>query len=391
MNNGLEVALVSSEYPPLSIGGVSAVCYELSVSLAKNGVSTTVFTAGNRSITVERVNKYLKVVRFPVTSVPPRHFWFQVQNISPLLRMLGKFDIIHDIDTQAALLAYFRNRQKPFVTHVHGCKHCEAKAFLKSPFSSWTPGDFAYFALETPLNEFLTNTCMSNSDYLIVCNASRVEEMKRRNPKLDFSKISVIYNGIDFDRIDPENIGAKEKEGAILYYGRLYYNKGIVQLVNAIALVRKEFPNLRLDICGKGPLENKLRLLVKKLKLTENVQIHGYTKYPDLVEKIRSASVITLPSLYEGQPVAALEAMAHKKPVIMYDFPFSREFIKDWHDGMLARPRDVEDLAKRIGMALSDKTLREKLSQNAYERVKKNHNWATLIHKYIDLYSKLKG
>jgi 1,4-alpha-glucan branching enzyme len=99
--------------------------------------------------------------------------------------------------------------------------------------------------------------------------------------------------------------------------------------------------------------------------------------------------VIALPSLYEGQPMAALEAMAYKKPVIMYDFPFAREYITDWHNGLLAKGGDVEDLAVRIRVALLDKKLRLNLGQNAYERVRKDHNWGTLVHKYINLYSSL--
>ncbi len=137
-------------------------------------------------------------------------------------------------------------------------------------------------------------------------------------------------------------------------------------------------------------MENKLRSLVKKLGLEKNVYVHGYTKYADLVEKIKSASVIALPSLYKGQPVAALEAMAHRKPVVMYDFPFAREYISDWKDGLIAKGWDVPDLAHRIEAALSDKKLRLKLSENAYARVKRNHNWDMLVNDYINLYGNLR-
>jgi glycosyltransferase involved in cell wall biosynthesis len=87
--------------------------------------------------------------------------------------------------------------------------------------------------------------------------------------------------------------------------------------------------------------------------------------------------------------MAALEAMAYGKTVIMYDYPFAREFITDWNDGLLARGGDVKDLAKRISLALSDKKLRLKLGQNAYERVRRDHDWAVLVDKYITLYRDL--
>lgn len=390
MSDNLKVALVSPEYPPSSIGGISSVCYDLSLNLSKRGVSTTVFCGKSSRITIGKVNDYLRVVRLPLLPLPPRHLWFQIQNISPLLVMFKEFDVIHNLDTRMAFLAYFsKNLHKPFITHVHGCGHCETRVFLKSPVSSWALGDFVYTVLEYPLNEYLTNTCFHNSDQFVVCSTARLEEMKRRNPELDYSKVSVIYNGIDFERIDPENVGAQEKEFSVLYWGRLYLNKGLIQLVKAMALVKKDYPAVRLDVCGEGPLEATLRSLVSKLGLKDNVHIHGYTKNTDLVEKIRTASVIALPSLYEGQPMAALEAMAHRKVVVMYDFPFAREYVTDWHNGLLAKGWDFEDLAGRICAALSDKKLRLKLGQNAYERIKKNHNWDLLVNKYIDLYTSL--
>jgi glycosyltransferase involved in cell wall biosynthesis len=304
--------------------------------------------------------------------------------------LLKGFDVIHSVDTRAAFLAYFRkNLRKPFITHVHGCGHCETKVFLKSPVSYWSLGDFVYTVLEYPMNEYLTSTCLHHSDHVVVCSTARLDEMKRRNPELDYTKVSVIYNGIDFDRISPENVAVEEKDCLVLFWGRLYYNKGIMQLVRAMALVKKDYPTVLLDVCGKGPLEAKIRALTSKLGLKDNVHIHGYVSTKDLILKIKAASVVALPSLYEGQPVAVLEAMAYKKPVIMYDFPFAREYVTDWHNGLIAKGGDVKDLADRINVSLSDKKLRLKLGQNAYERVRKDHNWDILVQEYIKLYSSL--
>lgn len=391
LSGNLNVALVSSEYPPSSLGGVSAVCYDLAMSLSKKGVSTTVFCGKSDKIAVERVNNCLRVMRMPIIGLPPRHLWFPVQNLSPLLRLLKEFDVVHNIDTRAAgVLTHFRkNLHKPLLTHVHGCGHCETKVFLKSPISYWSVGEFVYTVLEYPINEYLTSMSLHHSDHIVVCSTARLDEMKRRNPELDYSKVSVIYNGIDFSRLHHENVVAEERDCSVLFWGRLYYNKGIMQLIRALALVKKDFPKVSLDVCGKGHLEAKINALTNKLGLEDNVHIQGYVSNEFLNEKIRTASVVALPSLYEGQPVAVLEAMAYRKPVIMYDFPFAREYVTDWHNGLIARGGDVEDLAERLRTALSDKRLRQKLGQNAYENIRINHNWDTLVYKYINLYSSL--
>lgn len=393
LTDRLKVALVSPEFPPSSgVGGISTVAKDLAVNLSRKDISTSVFCGESERISIERINSNLQVIRMPLSffGLPPRHLWFQTRNLGPLLKLLKGFDIIHNIDPREAFLVYFgRKLRKPFVTHVHGSNYGETKVFLKSPFNTWTLGDFVYEILEYPMNEFLTDICLRNSDHLVVCSTNRVEEMKRRNRELDFDKVSVIQNGIDFSKIDSTTLPIEEKECAVLYWGRLYYNKGIVQLIKAISLVKKHFSAVHLDVCGKGPLEAKLRSLVSRLDLESNVHIHGYTKSKDLAEKIRKASVVVLPSLYEGQPVAALEAMAYKKAVVMYDFPFAREYITDLQNGMIAKGGDIGDLAERIRIALSDKGLRLKLGQNAYERVRKDHNWDTLVFKYINLYNSL--
>jgi glycosyltransferase involved in cell wall biosynthesis len=130
-------------------------------------------------------------------------------------------------------------------------------------------------------------------------------------------------------------------------------------------------------------------MLSRKLGLENNVHIHGSLSKEDLVRKIRTANVAVLPSLYEGQPIAVLEAMAYKKTVIVYDFPFAHEYVTDGYNGLIAAAKNVEDLAAKICTALSDRKLRLKRGLNAYEDVRKNHNWDTLIQKYIDLYRSL--
>ena len=389
MGTSLKIALVSAEYPPNSLGGVSAVCRDLAANLSKNNVSVTVFCGRSRKITVEQQNPSLRVVRMPILNVPPMHFWFPIQNYSSLMTMLKDFDVVHAIDTKTAgILSYHKRRfRKPLVTHVHGCVHCETSVFLKSPVSSWSLGELVYAVFEYPMNDYLVSESLHRSDKLVVCSKARVEEMKRRNPEVDFSKVTVIYNGINSDQFRYEpNDSAAEKDGSVLFWGRLFYNKGIIQLVKAMALVKEEIPHATLDVCGRGPLEEKIRALINELDLKNNVYLHGYVSNDFLKEKIRTTSIVALPSLYEGQPVAALEAMAQRKTLVMYDFPFAREYISDWHNGLIAKAWNVEDLAKRICVALSDKNLRSKLSANAFEQIRKNHDWDKLIDQYIALY-----
>ena len=78
---------------------------------------------------------------------------------------------------------------------------------------------------------------------------------------------------------------------------------------------------------------------------------------------------------------------AREKPVVVFDYPFSRELIKDMYNGILVRPNDVDELYKKICLLLSENHLRKKLGANTYDYVKKRHNWDILARAGADAYN----
>ena len=391
MDADVKIALISQEFPPFTIGGISAICYDLAYSLSKRRISTTVFCGKSNKMSIEKLNKYLKVIRLPLLDLPPRHIWFQLQNFNSLLKLLKDYTILHGVDTKSStIFAYFAKKmRKPFVTHLQGCPYSEMKAFLNSPISYRAMGDYIYYVVESPMNSFLTRLSLTQSERIVSCSYTTLNEAKRKYPHLDYTKASVIYNGINFDKFNSGSSNPEEERCSVMFYGRLFYIKGIIHLIKAIAVVKQKFPNVELEIYGKGPLEPKIRSFIQKLKLANNVFIHGYIPQRELIDKIRSSSVVVLPSFYEAQSMSVLEAMTCGKAVVAFDLPFSREFIRNFGNGLLAKAGDVEDLADKISVLLSNKKLRRALGQNAHKYVKKNHNWEILVEEYIEMYNKM--
>ena len=81
-----------------------------------------------------------------------------------------------------------------------------------------------------------------------------------------------------------------------------------------------------------------------------------------------------------------LEAMAFKKPLVVFDYPFSREIITDMVNGVLAKQVDVKDLTDKIRILIENENLRIMLGENANKYVRRRHNWNTLVDEYIRLY-----
>jgi len=292
--------------------------------------------------------------------------------------------------------AYLKRRLcKPLVTSVHGVMFQDLKVFANSPISSWTIGDFGFNVLEYPIYHFLDGMTLRNSDHVIACSFSVFEETKRVYGDFCSRTSSVIYNGINFDKINgyikhkrPNSLEDRNSP-TVVYCGRLFWRKGVIYLLSAFTNLQKDFPDIKLEVFGDGPLMSKMKKKVSNSSLKENVHLHGHVPYARLINEIKEADIVVLPSLYEAQPIAALEAMALKKPVVVFDLPFAREYITNMRTGVLAKAEDTKDLSNSMRMLLLDRKLRVKLGRNAYEYVRKNHNWDTLVEKYIEIYETL--
>jgi len=383
----VRVALISHEG-----GGISSVCRGLANSLVKKGVDVTIFTdlQGITKPKIEELNDLLRIVYLPSFYVPPRSTWFQFRNLSFIMKFLKEQNIIHGVSPDASFLFSFLKRKldKPFIVTIHGCPRAIQRVFLQAPISCWTLGDFSNHMLKFPLDDFITKRCLFNANHTVVCSFSALNDLKKFYKNLDANKISVIYNGIDFDEIKDFQYSKKNtnEDFTIIYAGRLFWTKGVMWLLEAFKILSKNFRNVKLKIFGAGPLEKEIRKFICYAGLKDRVNICYRIPHNELIMELMKADIAVLPSLYEAQSMFVLEAMACKKPVILFDVPFAQELVSHMDSAILAKACDVKDLYKKIEMFLLDRKLRVKYGNSAYRYVRRYHNWDTLVDKYIQVY-----
>lgn len=390
----MKVALISHEFPPFFFGGVGSYCYDLAHNLAKTGAHVTVFTGRSKEIETEKMNDFLEVIRFPYFDFPPRAVWFQIKNFRLLSKLLNNYDIIHVVDMQSGVLPIYiaKKLKKPVVASIHTVPPIYLlKNSVCSPLRALSWGDIGLAFLEYPIRSFATQFCLVNSTHIISCGLFALEKMKTYLG-LDIHKTSVIYNGISLDEIENclSSFDKKVENGSkIVFVGRLFYLKGLIHLIRALASLKNDLKHFNVEIFGEGPLKSKVEKQVSRLGLNNEVHLRGFLNDRfRLLKEINEARVVVLPSLLEvGPSISALEGMACKKPIIAFDTPFTREFIVNMHNGLLAKPYDVNDFAEKLYSLLTDAKLCTKLGQNAHEYVKQNHNWSTLVKRYIEIYS----
>jgi glycosyltransferase involved in cell wall biosynthesis len=169
--------------------------------------------------------------------------------------------------------------------------------------------------------------------------------------------------------------------------GRLVELKGIEYLLRAAAALRSEFPALRVEIAGSGPQREKLEEAVAHAGLEGQVKFLGWID--DLTSLLSRWDVFVMPSLEEGFPIAALDAMAAGLPVVATSVGGVPELIEDGKTGCLVPPRDAEALASRIRTLLCNPELRASMGAAGFARMRDHFSAAQMTANFARLYDEL--
>ncbi len=169
--------------------------------------------------------------------------------------------------------------------------------------------------------------------------------------------------------------------------GRLVELKGIEYLLRAVATLRHEFPNLRLEIAGTGPLREKLESVASQAGLEDRVKFLGWID--DIQSVLSRWDIFVMPSLEEGFPIAALDAMAAGLPVIAARVGGVPELIEDGITGWLVPSRDIKTLVSRLRALLSDPELRASMGAAGHARIRDHFSIAQMTRKFAQLYDEL--
>jgi glycosyltransferase involved in cell wall biosynthesis len=197
-----------------------------------------------------------------------------------------------------------------------------------------------------------------NSDALVYPTEFAREKSPKMDPKL---KYEVISNGVDtstFKPTDPapffKEFGLSREHKYIAFVGRLHPEKSIDTLIMATPEIIKKQPNVRVLIVGDGQQRKELGALVRKMHLKKEVLFLGKVSGEHLVLAYNACDIFCLPSLAELEGMVVLEAMACGAPILIADAENSASKYFVDNNGMLFKPQDPGDCAKKALAMLSD-------------------------------------
>jgi 2-polyprenyl-3-methyl-5-hydroxy-6-metoxy-1,4-benzoquinol methylase len=166
--------------------------------------------------------------------------------------------------------------------------------------------------------------------------------------------------------------GRLENEHVTLgFIGRLAPQKNLGTLLKAFATAETTLQRrLKLVIVGDGPEKSFLMHEAERLGLSGEIVFAGTVTSNRKAELLNGFDIFVLPSLYEGSPIALLEAMASGKAIISSDIPSVRAIARHNEEAILVNPYDVDELKQAILLLCNDPNLRMRLGRKARERAK---------------------
>ena len=196
------------------------------------------------------------------------------------------------------------------------------------------------------------------------------------------ASVLTIPNGITFTpgtrvKVRTE-FGLSDENVLVLAVGNLVPRKGHIHLLRALAV--QDTRNWHVAIAGRGDEEERLRTFAADAGIAGRVHLLGHRG--DVPDLLAAAHVYAMPSLWEGLPMALLEAMFAGKAIVASRASGIPEAIDEGKEGLLADPGDEVQLATALGRLLADPALRHRLGAAARSRAETEFSAAVMTDAY---------
>lgn len=221
-------------------------------------------------------------------------------------------------------------------------------------------------------------------------------EVQKINP----DKVLVIPNSIEAEEYNLEvcphqkkqflqELGIDQYSWIVTTVARLHPVKGHEYLLKAIPQILERVPGVHFLFAGEGPLYDQIKKEVHELMIDDSVHLLAVRQ--DIPMILACSDLFVLPSLSEGMPNVALEAMAAGLPVVATAVGGIPEIVKDGENGLLVPPGDPHALAVAITRILTDPPQLKKMGSTARESIINKFPTHANISAYEELYQSLRS
>jgi len=403
------------EYPPKLVGGLGTYAQYITREFVELGHDVSVFTLNPGDLKTREILKGVEVHRplisnasnvFPMFVIDDLKKWgtnirffndIFIYNILSATKFVNgliekegySFDVVcvHDWLSSVSGLIVKNETKIPLVFHVHSTEWGRSGAQGSSVVSHF---------------EWAT---AQHADRIITVSHAMRDDLTRHGwPQ---SKISVVWNGVDPERYNPQNCRPEDVERIrdrygiskdwkmLLFLGRLTWVKSVRNLVQAMPMVLEEYPKTKLVILGKGEEQRDIVETANRLGIKDKI-IYRFELVPEdeRILHYAAADVCVFPSVYEPFGIVSLEAMAMAKPVVVGaqgTVGFREQVVSSGPDqnGIHVNGEDPADIAWGIKETLKDPQRARLWGENGRKRVLEYFTWRKAAEQTLEIYKTL--
>ncbi len=342
---------------------------ELSTRLRELGCEITCYNRGGRYAGGGKLREYRGVRLKTVPTIPFRGLAAMSSSVfASLFASIGRYDVVHIHAEGPAFMCWLpKLLGKRVIVTIHGLDHQRAKwGRLASRYIMAGEKNAARFA----------------DEIIVLSESARRYFMDRYGRETVY-----IPNGVRRpERRDAQAIRERfglEKEGYILFLGRIVPEKGLKYLVEAFKNVNTD---KRLVIAGgSGDTDDFVKELKEWAKADSRILFTGFVQGQVLEELYSNAYVYVLPSDVEGMPLSLLEAMSYGNCCLVSDIPECAEVVEA--HGVMFRRGDIDDLREKLQMMCDDAELVRSYQNGVVDFICRKYNWDDVVKKTTRLYS----
>lgn len=221
------------------------------------------------------------------------------------------------------------------------------------------------------LTSFLYKSTARHHQKFIFENIADRELFEEKNIIKLGQGVSIKGCGVDINYFSPRTNSASEKDTIFTFIGRLLYDKGISEFVEAARLIKEKNNNVKFWVVGELDPDNPATVEKEKLNYWVNdeiIEYHGFQR--DVRDIIAQSSCIVLPSYREAIPRTITEGMSMAKPVITTDTAGCREAVDIGENGFLVEVKSSKSLAEAFNKFIEmDEESRLKMGKKGREKV----------------------
>jgi glycosyltransferase involved in cell wall biosynthesis len=343
-----KICLITNRYPTHPDDVASPFVRDFHLGLKERDIDVSIFTPYYQT---EKVEWSEDVVRFN---------WRGGEKVIGSLNFFNPKEFLD-------LLSFLKGGKRQLFEHLRRTNpdHClalwalpsgwfayQAKKKLGIPYSVWCLGSDIYVWAKKPILRGIIKKVLQEADHLFADGF----DLKERVEKLSGKRCHFLPSMRRLPKVTGEETNLDQAKFNFLYVGRWEKKKGLDGLINAFALVKTKIPSVNLYILGWGYFEKKMKNLVKRLNLADEIKIVGRVSTSSVANYIKQADCAVIPSKGDSIPLIFSEALQMGTPLIVTDVGDMGYLARKFNLGKVVPKGDSPKLAQAMIEFASEKS-----------------------------------